>query len=173
MPCITFDIVDIQDHMDTGCVSAIAKNSSGQVVMVAIVACPRWYYSGNAAMTCLLPPEAAHRLRELEGEDAFEGLSPDLIMAGDAGARARARECIGKLYAKARGEVVDRYRDELALEVCRTVDVDVQADPVVHRGVLKRVMHSFGLGLRHVRLLLDQLDVGLGSSQILRALKSS
>ena len=64
---VTFKSDGMRRHMDTGCISACAKDSRGQVVMEAIVACPRWYYSGNAAMTCLLPPEAAHRLRELDG----------------------------------------------------------------------------------------------------------
>ena len=170
-PSCTFKIDYMHRHIDTGCISASAEDSSGQVVIVAIVACPRWYYSGNTAMTCLLPPEAAHRLRELEGEDAFEGLSPDLIMAGDAGARSRARESIGKLYAKARAEVVNRYRDELAVEVCLTEDVDVQANPVVHRRVLKRLMHSLGLGLRHARLLVEQLEHQTEARHVCAALK--
>lgn len=121
-------------------------------------------------MTCILPPEAAHRLRELEGEDSFEGLSPDQIMAGDVMARLRARLCIRKLYAKALEEVLDRYRDELAIEMCSTEDVDVQADPVVHRRVLKRLMHSFGLGLRHVVILFNELSDNRDKGFVLSAL---
>ena len=79
-------------------------------------------------------------------------------MKGDAGARSRARDSISLMYAQARAEVLARYHDEVALEFCTTEQVDVQADLVVHRGVLKRLMHSFGLGLRHVRLLVDQLE---------------
>lgn len=63
--------------------------------------------------------------------------------------------------------MVDRYREEVAIEICRTEDVDVQADPVVHRRVLKRVMHSLGLGLRHLRLFAGQLGC---SENILHAL---
>lgn len=108
-----FDIDSSQHHLDTGCVSAIAKDSSGQVVMVAIVSCPRWYYSGPASMTCLLPPEAAQQLMELEGDDAFEGLNPDLIMQGSTKAWDKARTFTRKLYQAAQDHAVDRYHEQL------------------------------------------------------------
>lgn len=152
-----FESDSLHHQMDTGCVCASATNSCGQVVAVVMLACPRWYYSGPAAMTCLLPPEAAHRLKELDVDGKFEGLSPDLIMAGDREATKRGRDCISQLYAVASVEILDRYRDEVAIEICLT-DVDVYADPVAHRRVLKRLMHSLGLGLRHARLLVDQLE---------------
>lgn len=156
---VRFESDSLRHHVGTGCVSAIAKDTSGQVVMVATASCPRWYYSTSAVMTCLLPPEAAHQLRKLNGGDSFEGLNPDQIMRGDAGEIEKARRCIGKLYDEAREVVVDRYWDEVAIEICRTKNVDVQAEPVLHRRVLKRAMHSLGLGLRHVHLLVKQLEL--------------
>lgn len=83
---------------------------------------------------------------------------------------SRARESIGKLYASASSVVLDRYRDEVAIELCRTADADVLADPAMHRCLLKRLMHSLGLGLRHAYLLLERLEDPSDRDLVIKAL---
>lgn len=67
-------------YPELGCAVATAGGSSGSQGALAIMSCPMWYYRGNVALTCLLPPEAAEVLQSSEAEDGCDGLCPDAIM---------------------------------------------------------------------------------------------
>lgn len=104
---LEFKKEDMKVDAARGCVTIHGHNADRSHTVTAIVSCPRWYYCGSAALTCLLPPEAAHCIRQIEGPE-WKGLCPDSIayrLGGNDDAHSengRAKVSIEKLCEKAK-----------------------------------------------------------------------
>lgn len=113
---VSFPVAEMKLHIDHGCVSVRGVLADGSLALTGIVSCPRWYYCGNSALSCMLPLEAIECMREIAGP-AWEGLCPDLIMNPrlDGGAeRERAKTITVKLYELARQDGARRFKANVA-----------------------------------------------------------
>ena len=152
---LSFQVKMMRVYANRGCVAVIGTKADGTRGLSAIVSCPQWYYCGNSALTCLLPPEAAACISKLEGSE-WAGLSPDLVMQQRRDRHVEwesARRCIEKLYDCVR--LVGEKTIKAALGEVGSSEAEMIANPAACRRLLKGCMHSLGVGLRHLRVLLE------------------
>jgi len=142
-------------HRGAGCILLDGSGRDGKIRWVFVVASASWYFGKTPQLTCMLPAEAASHLVTLSGPK----LSPDVTLmqgydAGDtkqkelfkAASHLASTERLASALLSIRAAV-----ESLKLPTSSEWDADIPRGSWSRaRAACKEVLHSHGLGLRHI-----------------------